>query len=57
MIVVATGSGGGASAGVSSYKNAFGHIEHEGELAQLIHRQDEEVLTVIVMAVISGKIL
>lgn len=55
-VVISGGGGGGGSAGVASYKKHLPSYEHEDDLVQLIHQQDDEVLQVIVMAVISGNI-
>jgi hypothetical protein len=52
-------SGGGASAGVDAYrtirKGLFG-LDESDVVAQ-IHKQDDEVLAVIMMAVIRGDVL
>lgn len=61
QLFVVVGGGGGGAHGVDSYKdfgkNLLKATEYEDELSQLIHKQDEEVLTVIMMAVVRGKIL
>lgn len=60
-LFVVVGGGGGGAHGVDSYKdfgkNLLKATEYEDELSQLIHKQDEEVLTVIMVAVVRGKIL
>jgi hypothetical protein len=58
-LFVALPSGGGASAGVDAYrtirKGLFG-LDESDVVAQ-IHKQDDEVLAVIMMAVIRGDVL
>jgi hypothetical protein len=59
LFVVVPSTGGGASAGVDSYREVrrslFG-LDESDVVAQ-VHRQDEEVLTIIMMAVIRGDVL
>lgn len=58
-LFVALPSGGGASAGVASYhkmrESLFG-LDESDVVAQ-IHRQDEEILSVIMTVVIRGDVL
>jgi hypothetical protein len=60
QLYVVVGGGGGAH-GVDSYKdfgkNLLKSTEYEDDLVQMIHRQDEEVLMVILMTVVRGDIL